>query len=214
MSPSRLKGQADVAHFVAIHQEAWPDRLGDLLGMIRHCLASAPMLHPGRRTTRLFQRLERPTQLVSVSEWSDEPAFERFRRWPVFARAISVCGPPPRIEPLVPLRRFERMEQRSALASCVTITASPECEAVVREYLLREAHRHVTSQHGLVSRELYQSREIPGRFLVVRSWTSLADLERFRATEAPALYDAHRRLGTTVERFTGALAAEFSIFDR
>jgi quinol monooxygenase YgiN len=202
-----------VAHFVAIHQEAWPDRLGELLTTIRQSLAQAPTLHPGRRTTRLFQRLGRPTQLVAVSEWSDEHDFDQFRRWPVFVQTVAVCGPPPRIEPLVALRRFERMERRSAVASCITVTASPEQEAVVRDFLLRDAHQRVMSQHGLVSRELYQSRETPGRFLVVRGWSSLADLERFRATEAAELYERHRRLGSSVERFTGALAAELSLLD-
>jgi quinol monooxygenase YgiN len=200
-----------VAHFVAIHQEAWPTRLSELLATIRQSLALAPTLHPGRRTTRLFQRLGRPTQLVAVSEWSDEGAFDQFRRWPVFVKTVAVCGPPPRIEPLVALRRFERMEQRSVVASCVTITTSAEREADVRDYLLREAHQRVTSQHGLVSREVYQSRVVPGRFLIVRGWSSLADLERFRATDAPEVYEGHRRLGTTVERFTGALAAELSL---
>lgn len=202
-----------MAHFVAIHQEAWPDRLGELLTTIRQSLALAPTLHPGRRTTRLFQRLGRPTQLVAVSEWSDERDFDQFRRWPVFVKTVAVCGPPPRIEPLVALRRFERMERRSAIASCITVIASPEQESVVRELLLRDAHQRATKQDGLISRELYQSRQTPGRFLVVRGWASLADLERFRATEAVELYETHRRLGSSVERFTGALAAELSRLD-
>lgn len=202
-----------MAHFVAIHQEAWPDRLSELLTTIRQSLALAPTLHPGRRTTRLFQRLGRPTQFVAVSEWTDEFAFEQFSRWPVFVKTVAVCGPPPKIEPLVALRRFERMERRSAIASCVTVTASREHESVVRELLLRDAHQRVSSQDGLVSRELYESRMTPGRFLVLRGWSSLADLERFRATDAADLYESHRRLGSSIERFTGALAAELSPLD-
>src|SRR3954447_15768474 len=102
------EGRGHVAYFVAIFQEAWPDHLEDLLGTIRHSLASAPSLHPGRRTTRMFQRFGQPTQLLSISEWSDEHAFEQFKQWSVFVETNSVSGPPPRIEPLVPLRRFER----------------------------------------------------------------------------------------------------------
>jgi quinol monooxygenase YgiN len=204
-------GQPPVAHFVAIHQEAWPNRLGELLTTIRQSLALAPTLHPGRRTTRLFQRLGRPTQFVAVSEWSDAQAFDQFRTWPVFVQTVAVCGPPPKIEPLIALRRFERMERRSAVASCVTVTAAPHQEAAVRDYLLRDAHQRVSSQHGLVSRELYESRVTPGRFLVLRGWSSLADLERFRATDAAELYESHRRLGSSIERFTGALAAELSL---
>jgi quinol monooxygenase YgiN len=200
-----------VAFFVAIHREAWPDRLDELLGTIRQNLASAPALHPGRRTTRLFQRLGQPTQLLTLSEWSDEQAFDQLRQSQDFVETNTASGPPPRIEPLVPLRRFERMEQRVALASCITVTAPPERSEAVRDFLLREAHEPVKTMSGLVSREVYSARQTPGRFLVVRSWTAMADLERFRATDATELDRTHERFGARVDRFTGALAAEFSV---
>jgi heme-degrading monooxygenase HmoA len=203
-----------VAYFVAIHQEAWPDRVGELLSAIRHSLASASALHPGRRTTRLFQRLGRPTQLVSVSEWRDEAAFEELRQSAQFVKTNVVCGPPPRIDPLVPLRRFERMEQRIAVASCVSVTASVEQLAAVRAYMLRDADWSIATQTGLISREVYQVRDEPRRFLIVRGWSSMADLERFRRAEAAEHDEVHRRLGSNVERFTGSLAAELSVFDR
>jgi quinol monooxygenase YgiN len=103
------------------------------------------------------------------------------------------------------------MEQRVVLASCVTVTAPPERAESVRELLLRDAHESVKTMSGLVSREVYRARQTPGRFLVVRSWTSMADLERFRATEGADLDRTHQSLGATVDRFTGALAAEFSV---
>jgi len=202
-----------VAYFVAMFQEAWPNRLDQLLETIRQSLASAPSLHPGRRTTRLFQRLGQSTQLLSVSEWTDERAFEQYRDWSVFVGTRAQTGPPPRIEPLVPLRRFERMEQRVALASCVTVTAPPESVASLRDFLLRDAHDSVKTVPGLVSREVYGVRHTPGQFLVVRSWTSLADLERFRATDAADLDRTHVRLGARIDRFTGALAAELSLLN-
>jgi quinol monooxygenase YgiN len=197
--------------FTAIYQEARPDRLEGLLGTIRQSLAGARTLHPGRRTTRLFQRIGQPTQLVSISEWSDEDAFEQFRSWPVFVEAATAAGPIPRIEPLQPLRRFERMDRRAALASCVTITAPAATADAVQELLLGEMHAPVKSMSGLVSREVYRLRALPSRFLIVRSWTSLADLDRFRAVDVPQLDRIHGQLGATVERFTGALAAEFSL---
>lgn len=198
-----------MAYFVAIHQEAWPDQLEELLGTIQRNLAAAPTLHPGRRTTRLFQRIGQPTQLLSLSEWSDERAFQQFIEWPVFVETNSVSGPPPTIEPLVPLRRFERMEQRIALASCVWVTAPMDNAAAVQAFLLQDAHESVRTMAGLVSREVYQSRKSPSRFLVVRSWRSMADLDRFRTSNAPRFDEIHHQLGATVERFTGALAAEF-----
>jgi quinol monooxygenase YgiN len=67
-----------VSLFVAIYYDVRPDRLDALLATIEQGLAASRTLQPGRRSARVFQRLGRPTDLVSLSEWSDEAAFERF----------------------------------------------------------------------------------------------------------------------------------------
>ena len=203
-----------MSFFVAIHQEAWPDRLDTLLGTIRQNLAAAATLHPGRRAARLFQRFGQPTHLLGLSEWVDEQSFEQLRQSPEFHQLNDTCGMPPRIETLEPLRRFERMEQRVAIASCVRIVAPPVYDRDVQEFLLSHAHHGVKSMSGLVSREVYRVRHRPGEFLALRSWTSLADLERFRAGEGTGFDATLIQLGATVERFTGALAAELSLLHR
>jgi quinol monooxygenase YgiN len=201
-----------MAFFVAIHQQAWPDHLDALLVTIKRSLTAARTLHPGRRSTRVFQRLDDPTQLLALSEWASKDAFEQFRQWPTFADTIAVSGPPPRIELLEPLRRFERIEQRVGVVACSMITASAEDTAVVQEYLLEDAHREVKSADGLIRRELFRSRTHVGQLLLVHSWRSLADLERFRARYSAQAELA--RLGATVERFTGMLTTEFSVYAR
>jgi quinol monooxygenase YgiN len=197
-----------MVYFVAIHQRAWPDRLDELLATIRQTLAGGSSLHPGRRSTRLFQSLDEPEQLIALSEWTSEDAFEQFRHWPVFVDTIATTGPPPRIEPLSPLLRFERMDRRATVVACSRITAPPPAAGAVLDYLLGEARREVTNAYGLVRRELYRSRVETGDLLLVHGWRSFADLEQFRAR-----YSAQtelKRLGATAERFTGTVAAEFS----
>jgi quinol monooxygenase YgiN len=201
-----------MAFFVAIHQEAWPDRLEQLLSAIRDNLATSTRAHPGRRSTRVFQQLGCPTQLLALGLWNDQAAFERFRRSQDFVEAVATCGPPPIIEPLEQLRLFERMEHRAAVMACSTLTAPPDQAAAVEAVLLSEQHRAVERVEGLVCREVYRARDTAGHMLLVHTWRSLADLDRFRAGEALRGEAALQQLGATTERFTGTLAAEFSSF--
>jgi len=201
-----------MAFFVAIHQEAWPDRLEQLLSTIREHLAASLRVHPGRRSTRVFQRLGRPTQLLALGLWDTQAAFEQFRSSRTFVETIAVCGPPPRVEVLDQLRFFERMEHRAAVMACSTLTAPPANAAAVEATLLGEQHRAVERVEGLVCREVYRARDTAGHILLVHSWRSLADLERFRVGESVRGAAALQELGATTERFTGALAAEFSAF--
>ena len=201
-----------MVYFVAIHQEAWPDRVEELLDTIRANLAASATLHPSRRSTRVFQRLGRPTQLLSLGLWDSEAAFEEFRRSAIFVETSSRCGPPPRIEPLTQLRFFERMEHRASVMACSTLTTSPERAAAVESVLLGEQHRVVEQVPGLVCREVCREQASAGHILLVHHWQSMADLDRFRASEALRGEATLQQLGATTERFTGLLAAEFSGF--
>jgi heme-degrading monooxygenase HmoA len=201
-----------MAFFVAIHQEAWPERVNELLATIRANLEASPSLHPGRRSTRVFQRLGRPTQFLSLGLWDSQAAFEEFRRSQVFVETGAVCGPPPRIEPLEQLRFFERMEHRATVMACSTVTAPPESAADVERVLLSEEHRAVEQVPGLVCREVYREQATAGHILLVHTWRSMADLDRFRAAEAVQGEATMSQLGASTERFTGSVAAEFSAF--
>ena len=196
--------------FVAIYQEAWPDHLAELLDTIRTNLAASPTLHPSRRSTRVFRRLEHPTQLLALGLWESQAAFEEFQRSPVFVETVNRCGTPPRIEPLEQLRFFERMEHRATVMACSTLTAPPERAADVLAVLLSQQHRAVEQVPGLDCREVYREQATAGHILLVHQWQSMADLDRFRAAEALRGEATLQELGATTERFTGVLAAEFS----
>jgi heme-degrading monooxygenase HmoA len=200
-----------MSSIVAIHQQVWQDHLEELLATIGSSLGVSRALHPERRGTRVFQRLGEPTQLLSLSEWASADAFERFRHWPVFVETVARCGPPPRIVPLVPLLRFERVARRVGVAACATITVAVENGLAIEEYLLSDTHRQVTGSPGLVSRELYRAADRNGELLLVHSWRSLEDLEAYRALHSQQGEADLIRRGARVERFTGSLAAEYSI---
>jgi heme-degrading monooxygenase HmoA len=198
--------------FVAIHQEAWPERLESLLATIRGNLAASRILHPGRQGTRLFQRIGQPTHLLSISEWDAEEHFERFRHSAVFVETNAVSGPSLRIEPLERLRLLQRMDRRAVVVACATVTAPPERAAEVEAVLLSEEHRAVERADGLIFREVFRSRAVVGHLLLVHGWASLAHLDRFRASESLRGEAALLQLGATTERFTGEIAAEYSSF--
>lgn len=202
-----------MAFFILMHRETHPDRLDEVLGRIRQRLRESSTAQAGRRTSRVFQRLDRPTHLLTVSEWTDDLAFTEFRRSAVFGETDRIGGAPPSITPLVPLIRFEHMARRATIASCVTVTATPGATPALRSSLVEEAHQHAKTLSGIVCREVYRARDTPGAFLVVHSWESMADLERFRATDALQMDQTHDLLRTTVVVFTGALAAQFSAFN-
>jgi heme-degrading monooxygenase HmoA len=201
-----------MAFFVLMNREIRPDRLDAVLARIRERLRGPHSAQHGRRTSRVFQRLDAPTHLLTVSEWIDEYTFTEFRHSAVFAETDRIGGAPPLITPLVPLMRFEHMARRAAIASCVTVTATPENTPALRAYLVGPVHQEFKTLSGIVGREVYVARDTPGTFLVVHSWMSLADLEEFRATVALRMDLVHEQLRTTMTAFTGSLAAEFSVF--
>ena len=201
-----------MAFFVLMDRQIRPDRLDDVLGRIRERLRGPHSAQHGRRTSRVFQRLDAPTHLLTVSEWTDEEAFREFARSDVFAETDRIGGSPPTITPLLPLMRFEHMARRAAIASCVTVTATLENTPALRAYLIGPVHREFKTLSGIVGREVYEARDAHGTFLVVHSWMSLADLEEFRTTVAPRMDRVHDQLKTTMVAFTGSVAAQFSVF--
>lgn len=195
---------------VAIHLEAQPERLDDLLRTVRASLSAARTLQPDRRSTRLFQRLGAPTSLLEVGEWTTEEGFDQFQRGSIFAETVAACDPAPEVERLERLRHFERMDQRVAVAACATVTVDPTRAQSVESMLLSEAHQQIARADGLVWREIYRSHSAVGRLLVLHGWRSLHDLERFRERGSQRGEAALAALGATTTRFTGTIAAELS----
>jgi hypothetical protein len=84
----------------------------------------------------------------------------------------------------------------------------------VEELLLSADHEQIARADGLVGREVYRSRASRGRFLLLHRWRSLQDLDRFRAAGSLEGAAVLASLGASTTRFTGALAAEYSAYER
>ncbi|MCC7369911.1 MAG: antibiotic biosynthesis monooxygenase [Chloroflexi bacterium] len=203
--------------FVAIRQQAWPDRLPMLLAAIRDNFAASRMNAPGRHAARVFQRLHEPTSLLAISEWENQAAYEAHRGSAELRLAMEAAGPTATIDTLDRLHLFERMNERPGVVACVTIAMAAEHLHAVETFLLGPTRRSMVASPSLASRELYRFQQpVEGQrqLLVVHSWRSLADLDRFRSLDALEFEQRLRDLGATVDRFTGEIAAEYSRMQR
>ena len=212
-----LRGVRVMPFFVATYRQAWPDRVSDLLTSIKRSFEVSRTAAPGRHTSRVFQRLEDPTSLVSIGEWDNQAAYEAHHGSQAFEEATVETGPPPVIVFLRRIHLFERMNDRAAVVACVTITVPAERADSVESFLRGPAQANMVATPGIVFRELYRSYpddQPTVRLLVAHGWRSIADLERFRRADAPHFQSTLSSLGANVERFTGEIAAQFSRLDQ
>jgi quinol monooxygenase YgiN len=199
--------------FVAVDQEIPPHALDRTLTTIQADFATSRAIHPGRRHTRVFQRLNLPTHLLTIGEWEHAADYERLRQTARYRELVVAAEPPARIEPLTRLRYFARMSMRPSIVACVMMDAPEGAADALRSYVLAETHQRIERSPGLLAHEVFQVGEEPGALLGVHSWRSLRDLERFRAEDGPGYGAALAELGVTITRFTGLIAAQFSRFE-
>jgi len=202
-----------VSFFVAVFREVPADRLADVLSTIRGDFAASRRLHPGRRGTRLFQRLNYPTHLLEIAEWDTVAEYEQLRRTASYQAATVLSDPPARIEYLTRLRLFARMSVPAAVVGCVILTNPPEHAEALEAFVLGDARHSLEAAPGLVTHEVYRMGSGGDRWLVVHSWRTIEDLERFRAGDRQTFNARLQELGVTIERLTNVVAAELSRLD-
>jgi heme-degrading monooxygenase HmoA len=202
-----------VPFFVAVFREVPAVRLDEVLATIRGDFAASRRLYPGRRGMRLFQRLNYPTHLLEIAEWDSLAEYEQLRRTARYQAATVQADPPARIEYLTRLRLFARMSAPAALVGCVILTVPREHADALEAYILNDVRRGVERAAGLVTHEVYRMGPTSGRLLVVHSWRTMEDLERFRAGDRPRYEETLRKLKVTTERLTNVVAAELSRLD-
>lgn len=196
--------------FVVVDQEFSPEALNRTLATIQVDFATSRALHPGRRHTRIFQRLNQPNHLLTIGEWEHQADYERLRESSRYRELVVCASPPARIATLKRLRYFARMSTRPSIVACVTMTAPRHAAETLHANVLRSTYPRIVQSPGLLTHEVYQVGTSPGSLLVVHGWRTLGDLERFRAGDGPGYGAVLAELGATVTRFTGAVAAQFS----
>jgi len=187
--------------------------LDRVLADMRGDFAASRRENPGRRSARVFQRLDAPTELLAIGEWDSQADYERLRASPAYATDTVAATPPARIEYLQRLRTFARMATAPLVYSCVTLEAPPEHARELEPHLLRDMSSAIEWSPGLISREIYRIGEAPGRVLIVHGWRSMDDLDAFRR-DATAQHDGwlnERQVRITM--FAGAMAAQYLRLD-
>jgi hypothetical protein len=202
-----------VPFFVAVFREVPLDRLEATLAAIRGDFATSRRLHPGRRGTRLFQRMNYPTDLLEIAEWDSLVDYERLLRTPEYQALTVQADPPARIEHLTRLRMFARMLVPPGVVGCVMLTGPREHAEALEAHILSAHHLQAEASAGLVTHEVYRMGSALGRLLIVHSWRTIEDIERFRAGDRVEYEEAVRRFGVTTERLTNVVAAEVSRLD-
>jgi quinol monooxygenase YgiN len=195
--------------FVSVHQYVPPDRLSRVLATIRQDFATSRRVHPGRRSSRIFQHLDLP-QILAIGEWASAADYQRLYQSPGY-RATSVASDPPaRIELLSRLAYLARMHLRPSVAGAAIITAPPETSDHVVAAITTDFRREMVAEPGIVTHEIYQAQDNRCRLLVLHTWESIDALGQLRAGLSRRHEAELARLGATFERFVGWMAAEYS----
>jgi quinol monooxygenase YgiN len=196
--------------YVAVHHQALPGRLEQLLTTIKADLAASPTSQPGRRFTRVFEQLHEPARLLSIEEWLSQGDYERHAQSPAYVEAIRACGAPPRAEALERLQMYRHMSRPPSALACATLTTPLDRAAGVESFICDEERREALVATGLVLRAIYRVIDSPGRLLVLHGWRSREDLDRYLASTARATVATLAARGVSIEQFTGQMAAQFS----
>ncbi|MGE3911383.1 MAG: antibiotic biosynthesis monooxygenase [Chloroflexota bacterium] len=199
--------------FVAVLQEVKPELLDRVLATMRGDFATSRRRHPGRRSSRIFQRLNQPNVLIALAEWDTQADYEALRRTPAYQQITLNADPPARIEHLTRLRSFIRMVTSPAVVGCAALTTPAEHAADLEAYMLGDVRHGVEAAPGLVGHEIFRVGNQPGHLLVVHGWRSIEDLERFRRTDGLTFEGRLSALRVVTERFTGVVAAQYSRHD-
>ncbi|HEY3748677.1 MAG TPA: antibiotic biosynthesis monooxygenase, partial [Pseudonocardiaceae bacterium] len=101
----------------------------------------------------------------------------------------------------------------SAVAACATIATDGAACAAVEQCITDEGRAEIIASPGLIAYEVYRTRKSPPGYVVLHRWRQLTDLEHFRAGTSRRQEQRLAELGTTLERFTGVLAATYPVDD-
>jgi len=196
--------------FVVVQYQARPDQLDGLLALIRHDFSVSATAHPGRRFARVFQHDQEPWRLLGIEEWQQEEELRRHLEASAFAEALVAYGPPPLISALERLQHYRHMPHQPTALGCFTLTAPTEHAEEVERFICDEERRDALVAGGLALRAVYRLGGSPGRLLVLHGWQTHSDLDAYSATVERAIIRSLALNGTSIERFTGEIVAQYS----
>jgi quinol monooxygenase YgiN len=196
--------------FVVVQYRARPDRVDDLLSLIRHDLATSATAYPGRRFARIFQHVQEPTRLLEIEEWQQADDFRRHVEAPNRTELLGACAVPPRTSALERLQHYRHMPHQPTALSCAIISAAPDHADDIERFICDEQRREALVADGLVLRAVYRLDGVAGQLLVLHAWRTRADLDAYDATGERMHVGVLAHAGATTELFTGEIVAQYS----
>lgn len=199
---------------VLIHARIQHERVAEVLSALRDRIELETETSPGQPTGRLreriFQRLGSDGELLSLGQWQSDQALTAA---PPTLNADSVGNAavePVRIQRLVRLLAFERPMQRAEVTACALIVPKAGDSPIVRERVVQD-RQELRQAVGLVSHEIYVTIGPAVTYVSLHSWRQLSDLQRFREEAGQLNEQRLAEVGATLDRFTGALVAEYPL---
>jgi heme-degrading monooxygenase HmoA len=193
---------------VLTRRRARPGQGDALLEQMRSQLDERLGGAPHFREARVFQGLEAPDVILSVTTWDSSFAYwARSRDRDHRAQLDALCIGEPERYLFERLALYEDVSREAAVVSCTLVHSPPLARAAVGTVLEGEAGPLVRALPGLVLRHSYQHVDSPQCFLVLLGWDSLGAWQDFFRDLGPRLGARLREHGATVERFVGVTRA-------
>jgi heme-degrading monooxygenase HmoA len=202
-----------MAFIVIVRLQVRPERLADVLSLIRTEFARSQGSGRGRLRGHVFQRLGHLTDLLGCVEWDSQQAYEQYRHSLTHHAILDGLAAPSHAQYCTRLVSFERMLERSAVAACAVLASNVSDQMMLDAYVMQERRAEIIASPGLISHEAYRTLKTPPRYIVVHRWRHLGDLERFRQDTGRREDQRLAELGATLERFTGVLVAQYPLDD-
>jgi len=195
---------------VLIQARIKPERVPAVLAALTRRIDPSPRLHTGRLRERIFQRLGSDDELLSLSQWESVEAFDTSSSTLNADLFCDALVAPMQVHRLVRLLAFERPMQRAQITAAALIVPTHGDSPAVRERVVQD-RAELRAASGLISHEIYVTTSSPVMYLSIHSWRHLSDLERFRSTSGHVNERRLAEVGAMLERFTGALIAEYPV---
>jgi hypothetical protein len=164
---------------------------------------------PARLRIRIFQGLERPDLLLTVSEWTGREAVRPgLEDGPIRTEFDALAVGEPEFGFYHELTGYEPFTLPVTVATCTRIICSRTALSPVLAYMLEVTGPTLRARPGLITHALYQNEDRPAQFLSIRGYASVEAYEAVRRSVSRRLDAGLRERGARLTYFVGRPLAD------
>jgi heme-degrading monooxygenase HmoA len=161
------------------------------------------------RQVRLFQGLNDPDEMLRVVDWPNREVHSAFLASARPGDALdALCVGPPERHFFRRLSLYEDMSRASRLATCTLAQAAPGRAGELLAFFRHVGGPAVRALPGVTLRCLYESEDVPGRYLVLVGWATPEDWETARREVMPRLRAQLVAVSSVAMEFVGRTYAD------